>query len=322
MSRRMQLGWRIAQVVNLAATAALLIGLLLRPQTALWLIWNLAIPILPATFMISPLLWRGICPLATLNEWFGGRWGQRQLAGRFLTAANASGILLLILLVPARRFLFNSNGPALATTIAIVASAAIVLGALFARRAGFCNAICPILPVERLYGQHPLLTISNSRCDRCALCVPKGCLDVAATKSFAQGIGRANERHWLATTYGAFAAAWPGVIVGYYSLDNAGWSAAPQVYLWIMLCSAASYFTTMLLVRLFELSLRTSLTLLAAVSVALYYFWAAPAIAEALHLPPVCAPILWAAALVLVGGWLRHAWPQLGTVPLERVDSP
>ena len=79
--------------------------------------WNLLIPVLPASFMISPLLWRGICPLATLNQWSGGLLRSWRLAGWLLVAANALGILLLVLLVPARRFLLNENGTALAATL-------------------------------------------------------------------------------------------------------------------------------------------------------------------------------------------------------------
>ena len=43
--------------------------------------------------------------------------------------------------------------------------AAWMLGRRGERKAGFCNALCPILPVERLYGQAPLVAAGNPRCD-------------------------------------------------------------------------------------------------------------------------------------------------------------
>jgi hypothetical protein len=284
---------------------ALIAGLVLWPATALSVIWNLLIPVLPASFLIAPQLWRGICPLATLNQWSSGILGRRQLRGRLLSAANGVGILLLVLLVPARRFLLNENGPALAATITIVALAAVILGALFDGRAGFCNAVCPVLPVERCYGQHPFSKLHNRRCDRCTLCIPKGCLDLDPAKSIAQAFGPAMGRHrWLATTYGVFAAALPGFIIGYYTLSNVPWTAAPAVYLWVALCAAGSYVATAAVVRVFGLTGPVSLALLAATAIALYYWWAVLLIAESLDMPSAGVLVGRGAALSLVAYWL------------------
>jgi hypothetical protein len=302
-------------------TVALLVALVAWPGVALRVLWDLLIPVLPASFLIAPQLWRGVCPLGTLNQWTGGSLGRRQLNGRLLTAANAVGILLLVLMVPARRFVFNENGPALAATIAAVAVLALTLGALFGGRAGFCNAVCPVLPVERLYGQYPLRGLDNRRCDRCTVCIPKGCLDLDPIRSFAHAIGREAGRHrWLTTTYGAFAAALPGFIVGYFTLGNVPWTAAAGVYLWVALCSAGSYLAATAVVRVFGLTRPVGLALLAASAVALYYWWAAPLIAGLLGVPPAGAVVGRAAALALVAVWLVRAWSRLraerGTVTL------
>ncbi|HET6574410.1 MAG TPA: hypothetical protein VFG68_12455 [Fimbriiglobus sp.] len=302
-------GWGIARVAVLGVTVALVVALVAWPTVALRVLWDLLIPILPASFLIAPHLWRGVCPLATLNQWSSGLLGRRQLNGRLLIAANALGILLLVLLVPARRFVFNENGPALAAAIAAVAVLALTLGALFGGRAGFCNAVCPVLPVERLYGQHPFRELDNRRCDRCTVCIPKGCLDLDPIRSFAHAIGREAGRHrWLTTTYGVFAAALPGFIVGYYTLANVPWTEAAGVYLWVALCSAGSYLVAMVVVRAFGLTRPVGLALLAASAVALYYWWAAPLIAGLLGVPAVVGR---AAALALVAVWLVRAWPRL-----------
>lgn len=316
-------GWRVARVAILVVTGTLIIGLVLWPAIALRVMWDLLIPLLPASFLIAPQLWRGICPLATLNQWSSGSFGRRQLSGRLLIAANTLGILLLVLLVPARRFLFNENGPALAVTIAIVAVAALILGALFNGRAGFCNAVCPILPVERFYGQHPLLKLDTRCCDKCTLCIPKGCLDLDPTKSIAQAIGPAVGRHrWLTTTYGIFGGALPGFIIGYYTTSNVPWTAASGVYLWVALCSAGSYLATTVMVRVLGLTGPVSLALLAASAVALYYWWAAPLIAESLYLPPLGGLVGRGAALALVAFWLMHTWPLLQAKRSEVFDCP
>jgi hypothetical protein len=217
-------------------------------------------------------------------------------------------------MVPARRFVFNENGPVLAGTIVLVALAALGLGALFDGRAGFCNAICPVLPVERMYGQHPLMKLNNRRCERCTLCIPKGCLDLEPAHSLTQALGPTSSGpRWLATTYGLFAGALPGFIIGYSTTANVPWSAALDIYLWVALWSAGSYLATTTLVWGLGLSRRVALPVLAAVAVGLYYWWAAPLIAAAVHLPAAGAVIVRAAAWVLVAFWLIQALPPLGS---------
>ena len=155
-------------------------------------------------------------------------------------------------------------------------------------------------------------SVAHPRCDRCTLCIPKGCLDLDATKSFAQAIGRSGGRHaWLSRAYGIFAASMPGFIVGYYTLSDVPWTGAPAVYLWMLIWSAGSYLGTTVVVRLFNLNSVVSLALLAAASVLLYYWWAVPLIAATLHLPAAAALVMRGMVLALVAFWLARAWPRL-----------
>ncbi len=131
--------WRIAQVVGVLATVGLLAALLVEPDIALVLLWNAAIPLLPATFLVNPGLWRNVCPLATLNMLPGDIGGQRKLTARLIPPAGMLGIVLLFVMVPARRFLFNENAAALAATVTAVALAALALGLAFESKAGFCR---------------------------------------------------------------------------------------------------------------------------------------------------------------------------------------
>ena len=59
--------WGAARLMALAATVILITALVVRPEVAQRVLWNVLIPLLPASFLITPALWRGICPLATLN---------------------------------------------------------------------------------------------------------------------------------------------------------------------------------------------------------------------------------------------------------------
>ncbi len=230
-----------------------------------------------------------------------------------LPATGAIGIVLLVVMVPARRFLFNTDGVALAFTIIAVVALAIVLGGFLQLKAGFCNAICPVLPVERLYGQHPLVRVSNPRCVPCTMCTSKGCIDLAPTKSIAQTLGTARRTHaWLGRGFGIFAAAFPGFVVGYYTVQDGPLAIAGSVYLHVALWAIASYVTTMLIVWTFAISAARAVVLLAALAAGLYYWFAADTIATAFNIPSTVTTAIRVAALALVVFWLWRAVPVAG----------
>jgi hypothetical protein len=312
--RRLQEGspgtvlWRAAQIIGLASTVALIAGLLVIPEPTLSVLWNVAIPLLPASFVVNPALWRNVCPLATLNMLPNGFVARRTITVRQIPSVGAAGILLLIILVPARRFLFNTDGVALAIVISAIAVMALILGAIFDAKAGFCNAVCPVLPVERLYGQHPLVVVRNPRCTPCTLCTVRGCIDLAPTKSAAQTLGRARRSHrWLFSAYGALAAAFPGFIVGYYLVEDVRFADAADVYLTIGAWAVGSYLLTSALVRGLHLGASTVLTALAALSVGLYYWFAAPLIAGTLGIGGAGVVAIWATVAGLLVVWLLRA---------------
>ena len=43
-------------------------------------------------------------------------------------------------------------------------------------KSGWCSTICPLLPVQRIYGQTPFVLVANSHCQPCVGCV-KNCYD-------------------------------------------------------------------------------------------------------------------------------------------------
>jgi len=300
--------WQIAQVIVLVSTVVLIVGFLVQPDLALPLLWTILIPVLPASFLIAPSLWRGICPLATLNMLPNSRMGRRVMPKRAIPWVNALGIVLLVVLVPARRFLFNEHGIPLAVVVIAVAVAALLLGTIFDAKAGFCNAICPVLPVEKLYGQHPFVELTNPHCALCLLCTPKGCIDLAPSKSAMQALGSAQRSAaWLKTAFGVFAAALPGFIIGYFTTADGPLSAAPSVYLNVALWAGGSYIVVAVFVRLFKVRAAISLSVLAATSVGLYYWFSAPIIAATLGIVAVGTVVIQSAALALVGVWLWRA---------------
>ena len=306
--------WRIAQVGGILSTVVLLMGLVVKPEIALDVLWNVVIPLVPASLLISPAIWRNVCPLATINLLINRPAGRRVLSHKLVPTATIVGIALLGIMVPARRFLFNTDGVMLAVTVAVVALLALVMGAFFDTKAGFCNAMCPVLPVERLYGQHPLVEIGNPRCNPCTVCTTRGCIDLAPSKAIMQTLGAERRSHaWLTTGFGVFAGAFPGFVVGYYTTQDGPLSIAGAVYGHVAIWALASYLATVVLVRVFDASAGRAMVLLAASAAGLYYWFAAATITTAFGIEGSPTLGIRVVGLTLVGAWLLRASPFVGS---------
>ena len=268
-----EFAWRWARRAVLVGTALLWAGLLWSPEPTLTLFWSVLIPVLPAVFLVSPGAWRNVCPLATVGmgsaDGVVPRWWR--------SSAPLVGMALLCVLVPARRLLFNTHGAALALLIAVVLGLAWALGHVFPRKSGFCNGLCPVLPVERLYGQRPVRPAPNVRCADCSACAPVGCLDLQPEKATAQLLGPARKGgRWTTTAFGAFAAAFPGLVLGYFLTTDSTWAARMDTFGTVWAAAALSWLVTTAIVRLTGMPGRIALPLLAAAAASVYYWSSLP----------------------------------------------
>ncbi|HSM06734.1 MAG TPA: hypothetical protein VK858_19065 [Longimicrobiales bacterium] len=129
------------------------------PERGLPFFWSGVLPLVPLVLLIHPGLWRNVCPLATLSMGRG--------PGRASTPSGPGGVvapvLLLLALIALRPLGLEDSGPATAGLLAGLGGAAL-WGRRSDRKAGFCNRLCPLLAVERLYGQAPLTEVGNARC--------------------------------------------------------------------------------------------------------------------------------------------------------------
>jgi Pyruvate/2-oxoacid:ferredoxin oxidoreductase delta subunit len=85
-------------------------------------------------------------------------------------ALSLISITLLFAVVPMRRIGLNVDGTLTAIMLVSAAVVAWVMGALFEMRSGWCTSLCPIHPVEKLYGTNPAMTFKNARCELCEGC--------------------------------------------------------------------------------------------------------------------------------------------------------
>ena len=161
--------WVAVRMLSLTAFLTLCGTLVVAPDTGLLVFTRLVVPVLPLLFFVAPGLWRNVCPVSAANQIprvFGftrGKEPPRWLRERGYLVA----ITLFALIVPARVLLFNTNGPALAALLLAIALSAGVGGFLFKGKSGWCSSICPMLPIERLYGQTPFLVVRNTHCEPC-----------------------------------------------------------------------------------------------------------------------------------------------------------
>jgi hypothetical protein len=296
--------WAVARWTAFLAVPVLLAFLMATPELALTALWYVVIPVLPATFFLSPALWRGICPLATLNE-LGNRIGtQRALSPKMAAVLGTAGLVLFHIMVPGRRVLFNQDGLALVVTVALVGVLAVVLGAVWSVRSAFCNALCPVLPVELLYGHAPLVSLRRGRCTTCTVCTPRGCIDLSEQKTILQVLGPARRTNaWLLTPFGIFIASLPGFVVGYSLLSDGPLATVAQVYLTTLGYSLLSYVVTVVVVAAFKLSVSRAILLLATTAGGLYYWFAGPAIATQLQASESVSLIIRAIGIGVVTIW-------------------
>ena len=87
-------------------------------------------------------------------------------------------------------------------------------GTLLKGKSGWCSSICPLLPVQRLYGQTPYKLVANSHCTPCVGCT-KNCYDFNPKVAFLADL-KDPDPYWSGYKK-LFAAAFPGLVVGFFN---------------------------------------------------------------------------------------------------------
>lgn len=301
--------WQALRFLSIGAALALAGLLWVRPALGQTILWGLAVPLLPLVFFIAPGVWRNLCPLAATNQLprLGGFTRGLAHTDRAKEIAYPIGIALFFALVVGRKLLFNGSGEASAVLVLAALTGAFLGGLIFKGKAGWCSSICPMLPVQRLYGQTPFFTVANTHCRPCVGCA-KNCYDF-------------NPRiAWLADQYdGArhyagyrrfFAGVLPGFILAYYLVEPGNLLQMGLTTLGYMGLSLALYHACDVLLKARQNEVAV---LFAAAALNIYYWYAAPAVAVSLAKLDLPAPE-WAAqalqglVLVLSLVWVVRSW--------------
>src|SRR3954467_10825147 len=258
---------RAASLVGGLIVAALLIAV---PKTGLYIMWRLVIPSLPLLFMTAPGLWRNLCPLAASN--------QQPRALKITKALTApdwlkeygyviafSGFTLFVVL---RRFGLSNSGPYSALLLLGAMAAAFTGGMLFKGKSGWCSTMCPLLPVQRIYGQTPLLMVANVHCQPCVGCV-KNCYDFNPRAAYLADLHDA-DNYWSGYRR-FFVGAFPGIVLGFFAVSD---GSKLHILGGMALFVAVSLAVFTLLNVFVKTSIHTITSLFGAVAFSCFYWYA------------------------------------------------
>jgi nitrite reductase (NADH) large subunit len=312
--------WDVAGGLSILALL-LVVGLLIAwPTEGLKLWWGLLVPCLPLVWFLVPGFWRNVCPLAAVNQF------PRRTGATFAITAPAwwkeyapvFGMFALLTAVAARPFFFNTNAIATAALIGGAFVFAFIGGVVFKGKSGWCSSICPLLPVQRLYGQTPFVTIPNSHCRPCVGCT-KNCYDFNPRVAWLADL-HDEDQHWTAYRL-FFTGAFLGIVVAYFTLppDLPKWESSAWFLLAVILGVGSFY----MLHTFLKVSVNKLTAVYAASAISVFYWYASPilaatAIDDANHWSIwVLRGLVWSLALLFVWRtWSKEA------VFLERVLDP
>ena len=290
--------WSVARVMGLAVAAAVVLALFVDPPLGLFLFWGLIVPALPLLFFLAPGFWRNVCPMATLNQ-APRRFGFTRaltMPKWFREYGFVIGVALFLVIVPARKIIFDDNGPALGALIVVCLAAAFAGGVLLKGKSGWCSTMCPLLPVQRLYGQTPFLTVRNAHCRPCVGCV-KNCYDFNPAAAYMADLYDTDPHRSGYRKF--FAAVFPGLIVAFYTVEASLTRSALQMYLdvaGLLLFSAGLFYGLTVFLKVTAIKITT---VYAAAALVLYYWFSLPLTADRMAVRlgvPIPVEFVWVCA--------------------------
>lgn len=248
-------------------------SLIFYPPLGLLLFWNILIPVAPLLMVVAVGLWRNVCPLASvvlLPRHMG--WSKRRIMSPAMQARlGLAGVMLLYLIVPARHALFNTDGPATAALITTLIVIGFAMGTQFEWKSAWCSTLCPVHPVEKLYGSNVFEAMPNAHCDRCMNCV------VPCPDSTPNMHPRRPSRNVYARASGLLiAGGLPGFVWGWFHVpDHLGISSLGDLLRVYEMPAAGLVVTLALYVALLRIRLATEpwLTRIFATAAVSCYYW-------------------------------------------------
>jgi nitrite reductase (NADH) large subunit len=283
MPRRIPIpAWHAIRIASVLAYLALCVSLFIAPSGGQFAFFKVIVPLLPILFFTAPGLWRNICPLAASNQ------APRVLGfTRALTVPDwlkKYGALISIVLffgiTSTRIAFFNSNGAGLSILLLLTIVNAFIAGLSFKGKSGWCSSICPLLPLQRVYGQTPFANVPNSHCQPCVGCT-KNCYDFRPSVAYQADL-HDPDPSWTAPRK-LFVSALPGYILGFFLLVDHPGLALPEVYLRLAMFFLASVGLFYALQAMLSISTTLLVALWASIAINIFYWFSGITLAESFH---------------------------------------
>lgn len=301
--------WHAIRLISVGVALGLCLTLFLRPELGLYLFWRVLIPFVPLLFFVAPGVWRNICPLAAVNQTprLFEFTQDRTLPKWLADYGYLVGIGLFLLLVASRKVLFNHSGPALALLILGLLGAAFLMGARYKGKSGWCSSICPLLPVQRIYGQTPFVTVANNHCQPCVGCT-KNCYDFNPKAAYLADLY--DEDLKFSAYRKLFVGLFPGFVLAFYTLPNPPQIGIAQMYGLFALYSLVSVGLFYAAETFFKVTSNKITVIFGAAALNLYYWFNAGVIGALIATPP---PVLfvWGLRSLVLGltlFWIYRTW--------------
>lgn len=249
-------------------------ALLWAPTLGLHLLWDILIPAAPLLFVLVPGFWRNVCPVSTAGMLAqrSGHSFKRKIPIGVAAWLGFAGVTLLYVAVPLRHVLFDLNGMASAVFLIIAALLAFGLGITFAWKSAWCAGLCPVRPVEALYGFRPAARFANAHCGSCASC-SSPCPDSTAEIVLHGKRDSIAKKLVDVLMVGGFV----GFIWGWFHVaDYAGfdgWNHIGESYAWPFAAASATSAVYLLLLALAPKASHTLIRQLFACAAVSCYYW-------------------------------------------------
>jgi nitrite reductase (NADH) large subunit len=303
--------WRALRWLSVPALVGIAVLLLVDPAAGLKLWWGLLIPALPLLWLVAPGVWRNVCPLAAANQVPRTAGFSRGATAPpwFRRAAPITGMGLFLAAVLSRPVLFNDSGPATAALILGALAGAFAGGIVLKGKSGWCSSICPMLPVQRLYGQAPFVLERNDHCQPCVGCA-RNCYDFNPRAAMLADLHDADAHY--TNTRKSFVGAFPALVIAYFTAPDPAAAGVADHYAHMLLAIGAGVGSFFVLEAVLRISAARLAALYGAAAITLFYWYGSKVVATTLTGAPA-GWLVWplrAAVAVLAVIWLLRAWRQ------------
>ena len=211
--------WHTVRAVVVGGALALIVLLFIEPRLGLITWWLFVLPCLPLLLVLAPGLWRNVCPMASVNQvprLFG--FSRERTVPAWLSRHTVLiQAALYFALISTRAPIFDHDGRAVGVLMLIALGAAFMGGVAFKGKSGWCGTFCPLMPIQRLYGQTPALVVPNSHCSTCVGCTTN-CLDFNPRLAVVADVHESPAYRVGQLKF--FAGAFPGFVVAFFTVPD------------------------------------------------------------------------------------------------------